>query len=284
MWGAQCGDSPVIGLKRSFLLDLVTTPRCEASVRVRVARWFDSPSFFVVSPSSWRSSNIPVMGFMSFLSPPECAFIPLWHRRRGFPGESYKCPSGGTVGTSLFPSARKLSSERRQSSAWWETWRSFWSALGCDSQCWSEMRQIDRNDGIWAKSKRSEIQHLSRHFSYLILCQCLICIFIFQSDITVFKGVSACKRDWVSVCDCKELLSWIYLLRRFCFDELLINLLGSWGHSEWRLDLLVVLTGEPELNILIAVFGFEKVAKSSQSIWGKHTEPIILFKLSFWQT
>lgn len=270
-----------MGLKHSFLLDLVTTPRCEASVCVRVARWVDPPSFFVVSPSSWRGSNIPVTGFMSFLSPLEHALIPSWRRRQGFPGEFYKCPSGGTVGTSLFPSARKLSSERHQSSAWWETWRSFWSALGCDSQCWSGMRQIDRNEGIWAKSERSEIQHLSRHFSHLILCQCLICIFIFQSDIIVFKDVRTCKRDGVYVCECKEFQSWIYLFRRFCFDELLINLLGSWGHSEWRLNLLVVLTGEPELNILIAVFGFEKVAKSSQSIWGKHTEPIIPFKLSF---
>lgn len=64
--------------------------------------------------------------------------------------------------------------------------------------------------------------------------------------------------------------SWIYLFRRFCFDKLLINLLGSWRHSEWRLNLLVVLTGEPELNILIAVFRFQKVAKSGQPIWGKH--------------
>lgn len=106
------------------------------------------PSFLAVSPSSWRSSNIPVMGFKSFLFPLDRPFIPLWHRQRGFPGEFYKCPSGGTAGTSLFPSARKLSSEHRQRSAWWESWRSFWSVLECDSQCWSGMRHMDRNEGI----------------------------------------------------------------------------------------------------------------------------------------
>lgn len=127
-----------------------------------------SASFAVVSPSSWRSSNIPVMGFMSFFSPPGYAFIPSWRQRQGFPREFYKCLSGGTAGTSLFPSAHKLSSERRQSSTWWESWRSFWSALGCDSQCWSGMRQIDRNECIWAKSKRFGVQHLSGNI-YLIV-------------------------------------------------------------------------------------------------------------------
>lgn len=57
------------------------------------------------------------------------------------------------------------------------------------------------------------------------------------------------------------------LFWRFCLDELFVNLLGSRGHPERRLDLLVVLTGEPEFNVLIAVFGFEKVAKGSQSIF-----------------
>lgn len=46
------------------------------------------------------------------------------------------------------------------------------------------------------------------------------------------------------------------LFWRFCFNELLINLLGLWGHPKWRLDLFVVLTGQPELNILIAIFRF----------------------------
>lgn len=132
---------------------------------------FNPSSFFVVGPSSWRSSNISSYGFLSLFSfsPLDEVFIPLWRRRRGFPAEFYKCPSGGTAGTSLFPSARKLSSEHRQSSAWWESWRSFWSALGCDSQCWSGMRQRDRNEGIWAKSERFQAYHVSWHFFLLIL-------------------------------------------------------------------------------------------------------------------
>lgn len=60
--------------------------------------------------------------------------------------------------------------------------------------------------------------------------------------------------------------SWIYLFGRFSFDELLVNLLGSGGHSERRLDLLVILAGEPELNVLIAVLGLEEGAKSCQSV------------------
>ena len=111
--------------------------------------------------------------FMSFLPPSERAFNPSWRRRRGFPGEFYKCPSGGTAGTSLFPSARKLSSERRQSSAWWESWRSFWSALGCDSRCWSGMRQKDRNEEIWANVRADT-------FPILYSCQSATCIFIFN--------------------------------------------------------------------------------------------------------
>lgn len=145
----------MVGLRPSLPLDLVTMARCEASACVCVPHRL-TPSFFVVSPSSWRSSNIPVMSFMSSLSPLDWAFIPSWRRQQGFPGEFYKCPSGGTAGTSLFPSAHKLSFERRQSSAWWESWRSFWSALECDSQCWSGMKHIDRNEGIWAKSETFE--------------------------------------------------------------------------------------------------------------------------------
>lgn len=79
------------------------------------------PSLLSVLPPE-GAQTFQLGGFMSFLSPPpQRAFILLWRRRRGFQGESYKCPSGGTEGTSLFPSARKLSSERRQSSAWWES-------------------------------------------------------------------------------------------------------------------------------------------------------------------
>lgn len=69
-------------------------------------------------------------------------------------------------------------------------------------------------------------------------------------------------------CLCMNVEFLSYLFGRFCFDELLINLLGSRGHSEWWFDLLVILTGEPELDILVAVFRFEKASKSSQSIWG----------------
>lgn len=89
-----------------------------------------------LSPSSCRSSSIPVMAFMSsqtpsrhpslslslspFSSSSGLAVILLQRQQRGFPGEFYKCLSAGTVGTSLFPSARKRSSERRRSSARWE--------------------------------------------------------------------------------------------------------------------------------------------------------------------
>lgn len=78
---------------------------------------------------SCRSSSVPVMALMSSLHPSlprslapssEFAFTLLQRQQRGFPGEFYKCLSAGTVGTSLFPSARKRSSERHQSSARWE--------------------------------------------------------------------------------------------------------------------------------------------------------------------
>lgn len=132
VWGSSQGGTKtqVASGSTDDNVELWGLRMCPFGVRV------DPSSFFVFSPSSWRSSNIPVMAFMSFLSL-SCkrSFILSWRQRRGFPGEFYKCPSGGTVGTSLFPSARKLSSERRQSSAWWESWRFFWSALGCDSQC-----------------------------------------------------------------------------------------------------------------------------------------------------
>lgn len=57
-----------------------------------------------------------------------------------------------------------------------------------------------------------------------------------------------------------------YLFRRFSFDKLLVDFLGFGRHSERRLDLLVVLAGEPKLDVLVAVFGFQKVAKCRQSV------------------
>lgn len=89
------------------------------------------------------------------------------------------------------------------------------------------------------------------------------------ADMNLFLIWKVWLRKALSSYEFERFLCWIYLFRRFCFDELLIYLLGSWGHSEWRLDLLVILTCEPKFNIFIAVLRFEKVAKSSQSIWGK---------------
>ena len=57
-----------------------------------------------------------------------------------------------------------------------------------------------------------------------------------------------------------------YLLRRFSSNELLVDLLGPRRHSEGRLDLFVVFTGEPKLNILVTEFRFEESSESSQPI------------------
>lgn len=151
-------------------------------------------SFFVVSPSTWRSSNIPVMGFMSFLSPPLAVLSSL----RGVGGEALQKSSINV---------------------------------------------------------RAEEPRVRVSFHQPV-----------NDLLSVVKAVHGGSLDVPF-----DLLSGVIvdvdLFRRFCFNELLINLLGSWGHSEWRLDLFVVLTREPELNVLVAVFGLEKVAKSSQSIF-----------------
>lgn len=146
--GSRGGDTSVMGLEGWFW-----TLRNKASACVCYA----GRPFFLLCRQSFHLKELKHSSYGFYvLSLPSSgrAFIPSWRRRRGSPEEFYKCPSGGTAGTSLFPSTRKRSSERRQSSAWWESWRSFWSALGCDSRCWSGMKRKDRNEGVWAKSKR----------------------------------------------------------------------------------------------------------------------------------
>lgn len=57
-----------------------------------------------------------------------------------------------------------------------------------------------------------------------------------------------------------------YLFGRFRLDELLVDFLGPRRHSERGLDSLVVLAGEPELDVLVAVLRFQEAAKSRQPI------------------
>lgn len=97
--------------------------RCvQASACVLVPHWMTPPLSFCFQFLLLKEpQTFQLWVFFSFFSPPECTFIPSWRQQRGFPGVFYKRQSGGTEGTSLFPSARKLSSELRQSIAWWES-------------------------------------------------------------------------------------------------------------------------------------------------------------------
>lgn len=73
--------------------------------------WILCPRSISLSLSFSRSLSLPLSSSSNF------AFSLLQRQQQGFPGEFYKCLSAGTAGTSLFPSARKRSSERRQSSS-----------------------------------------------------------------------------------------------------------------------------------------------------------------------
>lgn len=151
------------------------------------AGWALLPPLFSALPPE-RARAFQSWGLRPFCPFPTRGVLILWRRRRwGFPGGFYKCQSAGTAGTSLSPLGRRRSSERHQSSAGWESWRSFWSALGCDSQCLSGMRQRGKEWQLGDFGKLRGIQVTD--------CELWHKLVFFQTEqVWVLRGsVSRCK-------------------------------------------------------------------------------------------
>lgn len=56
------------------------------------------------------------------------------------------------------------------------------------------------------------------------------------------------------------------LLRSFFFNEVTINLLSFCCQFLWGLDFLIILTGQPEVNVLFTKLGFQESSERCQTI------------------